>query len=54
LVVKPRSFAGNLLLVGAVANLIVVELARGSGIEIGWGRHAATGIPVTLGTLALV
>ena len=48
------TFAGNLLLVGSIANLIVVDLARKSGIAIDWKQHALTGIPVTLGTLALV
>ena len=48
------TFAGNLLLVGSIANLIVVDLARKSGIDIDWRQHAAIGIPVTLGTLALV
>jgi Na+/H+ antiporter NhaD/arsenite permease-like protein len=48
------TFAGNLLLVGSIANLIVVDLARKSGVEIDWRAHARIGIPVTLGTLALV
>ncbi len=48
------TFAGNLLLVGSIANLIVADLARKSGVHIGWKHHALTGIPVTLGTLALV
>jgi Na+/H+ antiporter NhaD/arsenite permease-like protein len=48
------TFAGNLLLVGSIANLIVVDLARKQGIAIDWTQHALTGIPVTLGTLALV
>jgi Na+/H+ antiporter NhaD/arsenite permease-like protein len=48
------TFAGNLLLVGSIANLIVADLARQQGIEIDWKRHAVTGIPVTLATLALV
>jgi Na+/H+ antiporter NhaD/arsenite permease-like protein len=48
------TFAGNLLLVGSIANLIVVDLARKSGIHIDWKQHALTGIPVTLGTLLLV
>jgi Na+/H+ antiporter NhaD/arsenite permease-like protein len=47
------TFAGNLLLVGSIANLIVVDLARKSGILIDWKQHAVTGLPVTLGTLAL-
>ncbi|MCS6996271.1 MAG: anion transporter [Casimicrobiaceae bacterium] len=48
------TFAGNLLLVGSIANLIVADLARQQGIEIGWREHARIGIPVTLFTLAIV
>lgn len=48
------TFAGNLLLVGSIANLIVADLARQQGIVIDWKRHAVTGIPVTLATLVLV
>jgi Na+/H+ antiporter NhaD/arsenite permease-like protein len=48
------TFAGNLLLVGSIANLIVADLARQQGIVIDWKRHAITGIPVTLMTLAVV
>jgi Na+/H+ antiporter NhaD/arsenite permease-like protein len=45
------TFAGNLLLVGSIANLIVVDLADKAGITIDWKRHAAIGVPVTLLTL---
>ncbi|MDO8376425.1 MAG: SLC13 family permease [Aquabacterium sp.] len=48
------TFAGNLLLVGSIANLIVADLARKAGISIDWKQHAATGLPVTLMTVALV
>lgn len=48
------TLAGNLLLVGSIANLIVVDLARQSSVDIDWRQHAAIGVPVTLGTLALV
>ena len=48
------TFAGNLLLVGSIANLIVADLARRQGIEIDWKRHAVTGVPVTLLTLVVV
>jgi Na+/H+ antiporter NhaD/arsenite permease-like protein len=48
------TFAGNLLLVGSIANLIVADLARQQGIVIDWKRHAVTGIPVTLMTLGVV
>ncbi len=44
------TFAGNLTLLGSVANLIVVESARGH-IEVGFWDYARYGIPVTLLTL---
>jgi Na+/H+ antiporter NhaD/arsenite permease-like protein len=47
------TMAGNLLIVGSIANIIVVDAARRSGIEIDWKRHARTGVPVTLVTLAI-
>ena len=48
------TLAGNLLLVGSIANLIVADLARKQGIDIGWRQHARIGLPVTIGTLAIV
>jgi len=47
------TLAGNLLIVGSIANLIVADVATRHGIEIGWRRHARTGVPVALVTLAL-
>jgi Na+/H+ antiporter NhaD/arsenite permease-like protein len=47
------TFAGNLLIVGSIANIIVVDAARRYGIEIGWRRHARVGVPVTAATLAI-
>jgi Na+/H+ antiporter NhaD/arsenite permease-like protein len=47
------TLAGNLLIVGSIANIIVVDAARRSGIEIDWRRHARTGVPVTLLTLGI-
>lgn len=44
------TFAGNLTLLGSVANLIVVESARGH-VEVGFWDYAKFGIPVTLLTL---
>ncbi len=50
------TFAGNLFLVGSIANLIVVEQARRCGVEPvarGWvAEHARVGIPITLASLA--
>lgn len=48
------TLAGNLLLVGSIANLIVVDLAQQSGVTIDWRMHARVGVPVTLLTLAVV
>ncbi|HYB42659.1 MAG TPA: anion transporter [Candidatus Methylomirabilis sp.] len=47
------TLAGNLTILGSVANLIVVEEARGSGVEIGFAEYCKAGIPVTLGTLLI-
>jgi Na+/H+ antiporter NhaD/arsenite permease-like protein len=48
------TFAGNLLLVGSIANLIVADLAAKEGIVLDWKRHLLTGLPVTLASLAVV
>jgi Na+/H+ antiporter NhaD/arsenite permease-like protein len=48
------TLAGNLLLVASIANLIVVDRARRSGIAIDVRAHARIGIPVTLATLGVV
>jgi len=47
------TLAGNLLIVGSIANIIVVDAARRHGIRIDWRRHARVGVPVTLATLAI-
>lgn len=47
------TLAGNLLIVGSIANIIVVDAARGRGVLIDWKTHALTGVPVTLATLAI-
>ncbi len=48
------TFAGNLLLVGSIANLIVADLAQKAGVPIGWREHAAIGVPVTLLSLGVL
>jgi Na+/H+ antiporter NhaD/arsenite permease-like protein len=48
------TLAGNLLLVGSIANLIVVDLAHKNGVLIDWRMHARVGLPVTLLTLGVV
>jgi Na+/H+ antiporter NhaD/arsenite permease-like protein len=47
------TLAGNLLIVGSIANIIVVNAARRHGIRIGWKEHARVGVPVTLLTMAI-
>jgi Na+/H+ antiporter NhaD/arsenite permease-like protein len=47
------TFAGNAVLVGSIANLIVAEQADRLGIRFGFREHVATGLPVTLVSLAL-
>jgi Na+/H+ antiporter NhaD/arsenite permease-like protein len=47
------TLAGNLLIVGSIANIIVVDMAAQRRIAIDWRRHARTGAPVTLLTLAV-
>lgn len=47
------TLAGNLTVLGSVANLIVIEHGRSAGIEIGFVEYARVGAPVTVITLAL-
>lgn len=47
------TFAGNLLIVGSIANIIVVDAAARRGVVIDWRRHARIGIPVTMATMAV-
>jgi len=47
------TLAGNLLIVGSIANIIVVDAAARRGITIDWRRHARVGVPVTLATLVI-
>ena len=47
------TLAGNLIIVGSIANIIVVEQAGRLGLAIDWRTHARVGIPITVVTLAL-
>ncbi len=42
------TLAGNLLIVGSLANIIVVERARQCGVTLGFREHARCGVPMTL------
>lgn len=47
------TYAGNLITLGSIANLIVIEQARRCGVTISFREHARAGIPVTLASLLL-
>jgi Na+/H+ antiporter NhaD/arsenite permease-like protein len=47
------TFAGNLTVLGSVANLIVVESARREGVTISFWEYCKVGVPLTILTLAL-
>src|SRR5439155_7839161 len=47
------TLAGNLTVLGSVANLIVVENGRREGVSISFWDYACVGIPVTALTLPL-
>jgi Na+/H+ antiporter NhaD/arsenite permease-like protein len=45
------TLAGNLTLVGSVANLIVIQIARSHGVAIRFWQYARVGIPLTVLTI---
>jgi Na+/H+ antiporter NhaD/arsenite permease-like protein len=47
------TLAGNLTILGSVANLIVVEVAREARIDIGFFEYCRVGVPLTVLTLLL-
>ncbi len=47
------TFAGNLTLLGSVANLIVAEVAQGRGVELSFREYLKAGVPITLVSLLL-
>lgn len=47
------TLAGNLLLVGSLANIIVAERAAAHGVRLGFVDFAKAGIPMTVGSLAV-
>jgi Na+/H+ antiporter NhaD/arsenite permease-like protein len=50
-VAMATTFAGNLTLLGSVANMIVAESASKSGIKLKFIEYMKTGIPITLITI---
>lgn len=47
------TLAGNLILIGSIANLIVVEQAKSLGISVSFYDHAKVGIPTTVLTILI-
>ncbi len=47
------TLAGNLTIIGSVANVIVFESARREGVEVGFLEYFRAGAPLTLGTLVI-
>ncbi|TAK13547.1 MAG: anion transporter [Anaerolineae bacterium] len=47
------TLAGNLTLLGSVANLIVAELSAHRKVTLGFGEYLRAGIPITLATLVI-
>jgi Na+/H+ antiporter NhaD/arsenite permease-like protein len=45
------TLAGNLTLLGSVANLIVVEMARAEGVKLSFFEYLKVGVPLTIITL---
>jgi Na+/H+ antiporter NhaD/arsenite permease-like protein len=45
------TLAGNLTLLGSVANLIIAETARAQGVKISFREYLRAGIPITLVTM---
>jgi Na+/H+ antiporter NhaD/arsenite permease-like protein len=45
------TLAGNLTIIGSVANVIVFEIARREGVEVGFIEYLRVGFPVTMLTL---
>lgn len=48
------TLAGNLMIVGSIANLIVITQASIFGIKINWKMHLAVGLPVTIMTFLIM
>jgi|SRR5579875_3782415 len=53
LLAAASTYAGNLTLLGSVANLIVVENARAHNVHLSFSEHLKVGLPITLLTLVL-
>lgn len=53
LIAAASTLAGNLTILGSIANLIVVEAAASEGVTISFYRYFRVGLPVTIATLGI-
>ena len=47
------TYAGNLFIIGSIANLITIEQARAYNISVSFWAHARIGIPVTIVSISI-
>lgn len=47
------TLAGNLTIIGAAANIIVLEIASSMGVDVNWKEFSKAGIPVSIVTLLI-
>ena len=47
------TLAGNLAIIGSLANIIVFEIARTRRVNVNWLEYCKVGIPLTIITIAL-
>jgi Na+/H+ antiporter NhaD/arsenite permease-like protein len=53
LIASASTYAGNLTVVGSIANLIVIEQARLRKINVTFFDYLRVGVPITLITLTI-
>jgi Na+/H+ antiporter NhaD/arsenite permease-like protein len=51
LLASVSTYAGNLTLLGSIANLIVVESAQRRGVQVSFREHLLVGVPITVLTI---
>lgn len=47
------TLAGNLTIIGAAANIIVLEIASSMGVDVSWKEFSKVGVPVTIASLLI-
>lgn len=47
------TLAGNMFIVGSIANIIVITQAANFGIHLSWKKHFASGFPISIFTLVV-